>query len=58
MGSMFYEGHKIVKDPIHGIFDEKRTERLIRTQEEMSEKTGNPHMVVLELAPETSTGGC
>lgn len=54
MGSMFYHGHKIVKDSKRGIFDKEEARRLIRTQEEMSEKTGNPCMVVLELAPESS----
>jgi tetrahydromethanopterin S-methyltransferase subunit H len=42
---MFHAGHRIVKDPAQGIFDRKKAEHLIRVQEDMSEKTGNPHMI-------------
>lgn len=45
IGSIFYEGHKIVRDPKRGLFDEEKAEALINKQEEMSEKTGNPHIV-------------
>jgi tetrahydromethanopterin S-methyltransferase subunit H len=45
IGSIFYEGHKIVDDPIMGVFDKKIAEELLNKQSEMSEKTGNPCMV-------------
>ncbi len=44
-GSIFYHKHKIVKDPIQGIFDKREAERLINQQDEWSDKTGNPCMV-------------
>jgi len=43
IGSIFYEGHKIVEDEIKGTFDKKEAERLVNKQEEMSTKTGIPH---------------
>lgn len=45
IGSLFHEGHRIVKDRKLGIFDEKEAERLISIQEEMSDKTGVPYML-------------
>jgi len=45
IGSMFHVGHKIVEDSIQGVFNKKRAESLIKKQEEMSDKTGNPHMI-------------
>jgi len=45
IGSIFHEGHKIVKDRKRGIFDKRKAERLIKVQEEMSEKTGVPCML-------------
>lgn len=44
IGTIFYEGHKIVKDPMKGDFNKERAEELIKRQEELSELTGNPHM--------------
>ncbi|OYT51307.1 tetrahydromethanopterin S-methyltransferase subunit H [Candidatus Bathyarchaeota archaeon ex4484_135] len=44
-GTIFYHGHKIVKDPEKGEFDKERAEELIKLQEEFSDKTGNPCMV-------------
>jgi len=52
IGSLFHEGHKIVEDRAHGIFDRRRAEHLINVQEEMSEKTGNPCM--LDVVGETA----
>jgi len=52
IGSIFHRGHRIVHDAKRGIFDRKRAERLIRVQEEMSLKTGNPHM--LDVVGETA----
>jgi len=52
-GTIFYHGHKIVKDEKKGVFDKTEAERLIRLQEEFSEKTGNPCMVdVMAANPE------
>jgi len=45
IGSIFHEGHKIVKDRSSGLFDKKEAERLINIQEDMSEKTGVPCML-------------
>lgn len=45
VGSIFYEGHKIVKDRSSGVFDRAEAERLINVQEEMSDKTGVPCML-------------
>ena len=45
IGSLFHEGHKIVKDRRLGIFDKKKAERLIRMQDEMSNETGVPCML-------------
>ncbi len=45
IGSLFHEGHRIVKDRDLGIFDKSEAERLIKIQEEMSDKTGVPCML-------------
>ena len=43
--SIFYDGHKIVSDPLKGEFDKQQAETLINHAEELSEKTGNPFFV-------------
>jgi tetrahydromethanopterin S-methyltransferase subunit H len=45
IGSIFHEGHKIVKNRSSGVFDKMEAERLINVQEEMSDKTGVPCML-------------
>lgn len=45
IGSIFYDRHKIVEDPLKGDFDEGAAEALIRKQEELYEKTGNPFII-------------
>lgn len=45
VGSLFHEGHKIVKDRKQGIFDKRRAQHLIEIQQEMSERTGIPCML-------------
>lgn len=45
IGSIFYFGHKIVADFERGIFDKKKAEDLLRREEEMSMKTGNPRII-------------
>jgi len=45
VGSIFYHGHKILKDEMTGEFDKKAAEELINLQDELSDKTGNPCML-------------
>lgn len=45
IGSMFYRGHKIVKDPVKGIFDEDAAKALLDQEAELSAETGNPRIV-------------
>ena len=45
VGSMFYDRHSIVKDLRKGLFDEDAAEKLLRMQEELSERTGVQCMV-------------
>jgi len=52
IGSLFHEGHRIVKDRKRGVFDKKKAERLIKLQEHMSEETGVPCM--LDVVGETA----
>lgn len=44
-GTIFYGGHNIIEDEKAGVFDKDKAEELIKTQEEMSDVTGNPHIV-------------
>ncbi len=41
IGSIFYDRHKIVTNAMKGEFDKRKAEALLKTQEEMSDKTGN-----------------
>jgi len=41
-GSIFYDGHNIVKDAKKGEFDQEKAQQLIKTAEELSDQTGNP----------------
>ncbi len=45
IGSMFYRGHKIVKDANKGLFDEDAAKALLDQEAELSEETGNPRIV-------------
>jgi tetrahydromethanopterin S-methyltransferase subunit H len=45
VGTIFYNKHHVVKDEMKGEFDRVEAERLIKVQEEFSEKTENPHMI-------------
>jgi tetrahydromethanopterin S-methyltransferase subunit H len=45
VGTMFYHGHKVVTDENAGTFDEEKADNLLKTQDEMSDRTGNPCMV-------------
>lgn len=44
-GTIFYHGHRIVKDESAGTFDLSRAEALIAGQQEISDITGNPCLV-------------
>ncbi len=45
VGSIFYSGGKMVKDPQKGIFDHDKARATIAKQDEMSQKTGIPAIV-------------
>jgi len=45
IGTIFYEGHKIVSDPVRGVFDKDKAGALVQKQEEISQLTGNPHII-------------
>jgi tetrahydromethanopterin S-methyltransferase subunit H len=51
IGSIFYDQHKIVSNPAKGEFDRNQAEALIKKQEEMSDKTGNP--IVIDVVGST-----
>ncbi len=40
--SIFYDGHRIVSNPVVGEFDKRQAETLISQAEELSDRTGNP----------------
>jgi tetrahydromethanopterin S-methyltransferase subunit H len=42
VGSIFYFKHKILKDEKTGEFDRPAAEKVLREEEEISRKTGNP----------------
>lgn len=45
IGSIFYKGHKIVEDEKKGLFNRELAEKLIKEQEELSDKTEIPGIV-------------
>ena len=45
IGSIFYKGHSVVRDPREGLFNKNRAEALIRRVEEQTDMTGLPGMV-------------
>lgn len=45
VGSMFYRGHKIVKDAKTGDFDVEAARRLLKENQAHSERTGNPCVI-------------
>ena len=42
IGTIFYLGQRIVKDEKKGVFDKGEAEKLLNTQDEISDLTGNP----------------
>jgi tetrahydromethanopterin S-methyltransferase subunit H len=45
MGSIFYEGQKILKNAKKGEFNKEKAQELIKTEEELSDQTGNPMLL-------------
>lgn len=45
IGTIFYSGHSIIKDPSTGEFNEGKAESLINRAVELSEMTGNPQIL-------------
>jgi tetrahydromethanopterin S-methyltransferase subunit H len=45
IGSIFYHKHKIVEDERKGKFDKGKAEEVLKEEEEMSDRTGNPRIV-------------
>ena len=53
IGSIFYSGHKIVKDSMAGIFDTDEAKQLLQTASELSEQYSIPH--IIDVIAETET---
>jgi len=45
IGSIFFSGHKIVKDNVKGIFDRDKAKALLDADTEASARTGNPRFI-------------
>ena len=45
IGSIFFSGHKIVKDSLKGIFDKDKARALLAADAEASARTGNPRFI-------------
>lgn len=45
IGTIFYERHNILIDPMKGLFKEEEARKLIEVQDELSKKTGLPCMI-------------
>lgn len=55
IGSIFFSGHRIVSDPVKGLFDHDKARALLEREAEMSAKTGNPRIVdVIADTPESA----
>ena len=57
-GSIFYDGHEILKDPQKGEFDKEKAQELIKTEEELSDQTGNPMILDVCCAWPDAFGKC
>ena len=51
--SMFYEGHKIVQDPVKGVFEHVEAERQLNYLERIQDETGTP--ILLDLVGQTAS---
>jgi tetrahydromethanopterin S-methyltransferase subunit H len=45
IGSIFFSGHRIISDPLKGIFDKGRARALLELEAEASARTGNPRCI-------------
>lgn len=45
IGSIFFSGHKIVKDSLKGVFDRDKAKALLDADTEASARTGNPRFI-------------
>ena len=45
IGSIFFSGHKIIKDSLKGIFDQDKAKNLLEKEAEASARTGNPRFI-------------
>jgi len=45
VGSIFYHGDKLVKNEEQGIFNREKAEDLLKKEEEIAERTGNPRII-------------
>jgi len=45
IGSIFYQGHRIVNNPEKGIFDRQKAKALLDREAELSGETGNPRII-------------
>jgi len=45
IGSIFYSGHRIVQDPVEGIFDAGEAARLLDVEAELSSRYSIPHII-------------
>jgi tetrahydromethanopterin S-methyltransferase subunit H len=45
ISSIFFAGHRIVSDPVKGIFDQDRAKELLDREAELSADTGNPRFI-------------
>jgi tetrahydromethanopterin S-methyltransferase subunit H len=44
IGSIFFSGHRIVSDPLKGIFDKDKARALLEQEAEAAARTGNPRL--------------
>ena len=56
IGSIFYHKQKILKDEKTGRFDKKEAEELLKREEEISDKTGNPRIVDVVVSSPQALG--
>lgn len=45
IGSMFFAGHRIVRDPVTGLFDTDKARALLELEAKVSKATGNPRII-------------
>lgn len=45
IGSIFFSGHRIVSDPLKGVFDKDKARALLEREAEAAARTSNPHFI-------------